>query len=109
MATTKKQMRIIRKRFRGDADMLIKTAKGAGILDPQPFIQRAADAGLNAKGVEMMMLMGCGNPNVDAIDLYSRIVSGSEAISKTRGTKKLGVFDTERVKQKMRQLLKKIK
>lgn len=109
MATTKKQMRIIRKRFRGDADMLIKTAKSVGMLDPYPFLQRAVDAGLNTKGVEAMMLMGCSNPNVDAVDSYSRIVSGSEAISQTRGTKKLGVFDTDRVKQKMRQLLKKIK
>lgn len=105
MATTKKQMRIISKHFKGDADMLIKTAKSVGMLDPDPFLQRAVDAGLNTKGVEAMMLMGCSNPNVDAVDSYSRIVSGSEAISQTRGTKKLGVFDTDRVRQKMRQLL----
>lgn len=109
MATTKKWMRIIGKHFNGDVDMLIKTAKSVGISDPHLFLQRAVDAGLNAKGAEAMMLIGCGNPNVDAVDSYSRIVSGSEAISQTRGTKKLGVFDTDRVKQKMRQLLKKIK
>lgn len=108
MMTAKKQMRIINKHFKGDADMLIKTAKSVGILDPHTFLQRAVDAGLNTKGVEAMVLMGCGNPNVDAIDSYSRIVSGSEAISQTRGTENWEgvVFDTDRVKQKMRQLLK---
>ena len=106
MTTTKKQMRTVGKRFNGGADMLIKMAKGVGILDLHLFLQRAADSGLNTKGAEVMILMGYGNPNVDAVDSYSRIASSSEAISQMRGTKKLGVFDTDRVKQKMRQLLK---
>lgn len=106
MMPTKKQMRIINKHFRGDADGLIKTAKRVGILDPYTFLQHAVDAGLNAKGTEAMMFMGCDNPK-DVVDSYSKIVSSSESISQMRGTKKWKgiVFDTDRVRQEMGKLL----
>ena len=89
MMPTKRQMRTISKHFKGDADMLIKTAKSVGILDPHTFLQYAVDAGLDAKGVETMMLIGRDSP-------------------KKRGTKNCEgtVFNTDRVRQKMRQLLK---
>lgn len=108
MIPTKKQMQIIRKHFRGDADALIKTAKHVGILDPYTFLQHAVDAGLNAKGTEAMMSMGCGNSK-DVVDSYSKIVSSSESISQMRGTKKWKriMFDTDRVRQAMRKLLQK--
>lgn len=106
MMPTEKQMRIIRKHFKGDADMLIKKAKSLGILAPHPFLQRAVDAGLNAKGAEAMMVMDWGNPK-DVVDSYSRIVSSSESISQMRGTKnwKGVAFDTNRVAQEMRKLI----
>ena len=109
MMPTKKQIRIISKHFKGDTDMLIRTARSVGISSPHSFLQCAVDAGLDAKGAEAMMLMSRDKPNkADVVDSYSRIVSSSEAISQMRGTKNFEgiVFDTDRVKQKMRQLLK---
>lgn len=106
---TKKQMRIIRKHFKGDTDALINTAKRVGILDPCTFLQHAVDAGLNAKGTEAMMFAGDGNPK-DVVDSYSKIVSSLESTSQMRGTKNWEgvVFDKNRVAREMRKLLHKI-